>query len=324
MGITNLFKVKNQNTKSTYYGQTIGDLGRVVELKELKGDRVGLDTSYIIYSAILAMQFVSSLTDSQGRPTSHILTILNKVMQMKTLGVNQVWIFDSPKVNPLKLNELAERSKKRAASTNEKVQFKMTSEHIEDIKTLFRHMGVLYIIAPDGIEAEQYGAMLTIGQPSERFCKYIISGDTDVLLFGGNLLRPVAKKANKDGKSGYIAFEIADVLTELNITREKFVTMGLALGSDFADKTAGAGPSNVHTKIKTNKIVLTPEQEAAYNYFMQPVEMSEAHLVENTYDKEALLAFLVERGFKRERYEEKLDKIYNVKADKADKTSKAK
>jgi hypothetical protein len=308
MGIKNLLKVKVKNAKSDYGDQTIGDMGRIVELRSLVGERVCVDTSYIIYSSILAMQFVSSLTDSEGRTTSHILTILNKVLQMKLLGVNQVWIFDSPKVNPLKKAELADRAKKRAASTNEKVKFKMTSEHVADIQKLLGLMGVLYIVAPDGIEAEQYGALLTIGEPSERYCKYMISGDTDVLLFGGNLLRPVSKKSSSDGKAAYIAFEVEDILREMDLDRDRFVKMGLALGSDFAEKTPGLGPANVHTKARYNKIPLTPEQELAYDYFMQPVEMSEAHLVENTYDREGLLTFLAERGFNRSKYEARLDK----------------
>lgn len=309
MGIKNFLKVKVKNVKSEYNGQTIGEMGRVVQLKDLTSERVAIDTSYTIYSSILAMQFVTSLTDAQGRPTSHILTIFNKVLQMKKLGINQVWIFDSPEYNPLKGNELEKRNKKREASTNDKVLFKMTGEHVKDIQTLLRLMGVLYIVAPAGIEAEQYGAILTIGEPSERYCKYMISGDIDVLLFGGNLLRPVSKKSSADGKAGYIAFELNDILEELDMTREQVVKMGIALGSDFAEKTPGLGPANVHIKAKYNKIILTPEQELAYNYFIQPVEMSEAHLVENTYDREGLLTFLAERGFNRSKYEEKLEKL---------------
>jgi len=308
MGIKNLMKVKIKNAKSDYNDQTIGDTGRVIDLKDLEGERVGIDTSYTIYSSILAMQHVTSLTDGAGKTTTHILTILNKVLSMKKLGVSQVWIFDSPKVNPLKINELAVRSKKRSASSNEKVQFKMTSEHVNDVKELLTHLGILYIVAPDGIEAEQYGAMLTIGEPSERYCKYMISGDTDVLLFGGNMLKPVSKNAK--GKASFTAFELEDILKEMELTRDQFVQMGLALGSDFAPKTPNMGPSSVHVKARYNKIVLTDEQETAYKYFMQPVEMAEAQLVENTYDREALLEFLVSRGFDKDRYIKRLDAAF--------------
>jgi len=303
-------KVKIKNAKSDYNEQTIADMGRSIELKELSDDRVCIDTSYIIYSSILAMQYVAALTDEDGRTTSHILTILNKVLNMKKEKLSQVWVFDSPKVNPLKRNELNTRAQKRDASTNEKVQFKMTGEHVKDIQDLLKYLGILYIVAPDGIEAEQYGALLTIGESSQRYCKYMISGDTDVLMFGGNLLKPLPRGG------GFVAFELNDILDEMEITREQFVTMGIALGSDFALKTPGFGPATIHTKARYNKIKLTDEQKKAYDYFMLDVEMTEAHMVENNYDREGLLDFLVARGFNRERYEKRIDAAFKPKKSK--------
>lgn len=312
MGVTDLMKVKIVNPQSEYDGQTLSDMGVTVDLKSLKGERVCFDTSNIIYAAILAMKFVTALTDAEGKPTSHILTIMNKVLMAKKLGVRQVWIFDSPEGNPLKTAELAKRAAKRAKSKNDKVLFQMTSEQVEDIKTLLAHMGVMYIIAPPGIEAEQYGAMLTMGSPEERFCKYMISGDTDVLAFGGNVLRPPTKKSGeKAPKTGtFIAYDNEDVLREMNMTREEFVTMCVALGTDFSEKTARVGPGTIHKKIRDGEIDLTPEQQAVYEYFMNPVELQEAHLVENQYNKEALQAFLELKGFNFERYEKRIDQAY--------------
>lgn len=311
MGIKQLMKVKNKNAKSNYEGQTLGEMGTKICFKDLEGERVGIDASFVIYESILAMQFVSSLTDADGKPTSHILTAFNKILKMKKTGMHQVWLFDSPKSNPLKANELKKRSQKREDSTNEKVQFQMSGEHVHDLQELLKHMGILYIVAPDGIEAEQYGAMLTMGDETERYCRYIISGDTDVLLFGGNLLKPISKRSKASTIEGdFMGYDLPMLLENFDLTRDKFVKMGLALGSDFAEKTPTLGPANVHVKARHNKIILTPEQEAAYNYFMQPVEMNEAHLVENEYNRENLLTFLESRGFKRERYEKRLDAAY--------------
>jgi len=313
MGITQLMKVKNKNAKSDREGQTIGEMGTKICFKDLEGERVGIDASFVIYESILAMKFVSSLTDADGKTTSHILTAFNKILKMKKMGIHQVWIFDSPTFNPLKANELEKRSKKREDSKNEKVQFQMSGEHVHDLQELLKHMGILYIVAPDGIEAEQYGAMLTMGDEAERYCRYMISGDTDVLMFGGNMLKPISKRSKTSTTEGdFMAYELPMLLDELDLTREKFVKMGLALGSDFAEKTPALGPANVHTKARLNKIILTTEQEAAYNYFMQPVEMSEAHLVENEYNRENLLVFLQSRGFKTERYEKRLDDTYST------------
>lgn len=313
MGVTDLMKVKITNPKSEYDGQTIADMGVLIDLKSLKGERVCFDVSNIIYASILAMKFVTALTDAEGKPTSHILTIMNKVLMAKKLGVRQVWIFDSPEGNPLKTAELAKRDAKRAKSKNDKVLFKMTGEQVEDVKTLLTHMGVMYIIAPPGIEAEQYGAMLTMGSPEERFCRYMISGDTDVLAFGGNVLRPPTKKSGeKAPKTGtFISYEIEDVLREMDMTREEFVTMCVALGTDFSEKTARVGPGTIHKKIRDSDIDLTDEQQKVFDYFMNPVELQEAHLVENQYDKEALKAFLELKGFNFERYEKRIDQAYD-------------
>jgi flap endonuclease-1 len=312
MGVTDLMKVKIVNPQSEYDGQTIADMGILVDLKSLKGERVCFDVSNIIYASILAMKFVTSLTDAEGKPTSHILTIMNKILMAKKLGVRQVWIFDSPEGNPLKTAELAKRAAKRAKSKNDKVLFKMTGEQVLDIKTLLTHMGIMYIVAPQGIEAEQYGAMLTMGEPGERFCKYMISGDTDVLAFGGNVLRPPAKKSGeKAPKTGtYVSYENDNILQEMNMTREEFVTMCVALGTDFSEKTARVGPVTIHKKVQDGEINLTPEQQVVYDYFMNPVELQEAHLVENQYNKEALKAFLEIKGFNFERYEKRIDQAY--------------
>lgn len=314
MGVTDLMKVKIVNAQSEYNNKTIGDIGIIIDLKSLKGERVCFDVSNIIYSSILAMKFVTSLTDGEGKPTSHILTIMNKVLMTKKLGVRQVWIFDSPECNKLKVAELVKRDAKRAKSKNDKVLFKMTGEQVDDIKTLLSHMGIMYIVAPPGIEAEQYGAMLTMGSPEERFCKYMISGDTDVLAFGGNVLRPPSKKSGeKAPKPGtFVAYENDDVLREMNMSREDFVTMCVALGTDFSEKTPRVGPATIHKKILENDIELTEEQQTVYEYFMNPVELQEAHLVENQYNKEALRAFLELKGFNFERYEKRIDQAYQT------------
>jgi len=94
------------------------------------------------------------------------------------------------------------------------------------------------------------------------------------------------------------------------LTRAKMVKMGIALGTDFAEKTPGLGPASVHAKARYDKINLTPEQELAYNYFMDDIEMGEADLVENEYNREELLSYLEQRGFKRERYEKRIDQAY--------------
>lgn len=310
MGVTKFYEIVNKNVVSDTEGKKISDLGEDVKLENLNGLRIAVDASTMIYQALLALQFVSSLTDSSGKPTGHINTIFNKVLMLKKAGIEQVWVFDSPEPSELKKQELADRAKRRENAKDDKQAFKMTGEHVKDIKDLLEAMGVLYIVAPPGIEAEQYGALMTQGD--DPFCNYVMSGDSDVLLFGGNLLRPMTQKSatGKSKKTVYATYNIKKILTEFDITREQLVTMGVVLGSDFAPKTPRIGPTSVHTALKKNKLVLTPEQQLAHDYFMSSLEEASAAIHKSKYDREKLIALLVKRGFKEDRITKLIDAAY--------------
>lgn len=307
MGVTKFFEIVNKNVLSDSEGKKISDLGEDVKLEDLSGLRICVDASTMIYQALLALQFVSSLTDSSGKPTGHINTIFNKVLMLKKAGVEQVWVFDSPSPSKLKEKELQERAKRRENAKDEKQAFKMTGEHVKDIQDLLEHMGILYIVAPPGIEAEQYGALMTQGD--DPYCSYMMSGDSDVLLFGGNLLRPMTQKSTtgKSKKTVYATYNIKKILSEFDITREQLVTMGVSLGSDFAPKTPRIGPTSVHTSLKKNKLVLTTEQQAAYNYFMSGLETTSAAINKSKYDRQNLISFLTKRGFNEDRITKAID-----------------
>ena len=310
MGVKKFFEIIIKNVLSNYEGKKLADLGEDVTLANLEGERVCVDASTMIYQALLALQFVTSLTDSSGKPTGHLNTIFAKVLMLKVAKVDQVWVFDSPNPNKLKKDELKKRAAKRAKATDDKRAFKMTSEHVKDIQELLKAMGIFYIVAPDGVEAEQYGAILTQGD--DPFCKYMMSGDSDVLMFGGNLLRPMTKKSasGKSKKTVYATYDLNTILNELGVTREQLSTMGVAMGCDFAPKTVRIGPASVHNALKNGKLTMTTEQQAAHDYFMSEIEMSAADLVKSTFDKKELVNMLVKRGFNADRITKRIEKVY--------------
>lgn len=309
MGVSNLFKIKVDNPKSDYDGKTIGELGEEVRLKDLKNERVCVDASGMIYSAILAMAHINSLTDSEGNTTAHITTIFNKIFQLKNAGVKQIWIFDSPKPNKMKQKELKKRDKRRERyKHDEKVQFKMTGKHVQDIKTLLTHMGITYVEAPPGIEAEQYGAMLTAGSQDERFCQYMISGDSDVLAFGGNLLRITSKRSStgKSKKTVYYKYDLSVILEETGLSYQQFLEMCVTMGTDFNEKTKRVGPKTVISKIKNQKIDLTDEQYEAIKYFKSNPEMDNSDMKASNYNKTEVIKFLVSKAFNKTLLEKRL------------------
>jgi flap endonuclease-1 len=307
MGVKKFFEIVIKNVLSNFEGKKLSDLGEEVDLSDLSGERICIDASGMIYQAILAMYNPKALTDSSGKITAHINILFGKIMKMKESGIEQVWVFDSPKPNKLKEKELKERAAKREKAKDDKQAFKMTGEHVKDIQDLLTHLGILYIVAPPGVEAEQYGAILTQGD--KPFCKYMMSGDSDVLMFGGNLLRVSYKRTGKK-KTVYTTYDLKTILYELGVKREDLVKMGIAMGSDFAPKTARIGPSSVHNKLKDGKLVMTTEQQAAYDYFMSDIEMKSADLVKNKFNRQAVISMLVKRGFNEERITKRLDEVY--------------
>jgi len=315
MGVKDFLKVKIVNSKSEYNEKMIIELGEEVKLANLKGQRICIDAMNMIYRAILAMQTVTALSDADGKTTAHINTIFNQIIMFKKAGIVQIWIFDNPECCKLKKeNALADRAVKRSESNKEKVQFKVTGEHIKDIQSLLEGMGVMYITAPPGIEAEQYGAMMTRGDKDERFCQYMFSNDSDVLLFGGNLLKPLSKATatGKSKKTVYIKFEISEVLEEIDLTQNQLIEVGLALGCDFAPKTLRVGPKTVVKKVRDRNIKFTPEQIEAGAYFAQEVKKTKPDVVQSEYSRIKVTEQLIARKFQADRLNKRLDEYESL------------
>lgn len=282
MGILNFFKIIISNEGSKFDNVELKTLcQKLKSLAELKNNplitkqiTVGIDASNVIYSSILAMKHVNTLSDKNGNTTSHIYTIFNKILMYNKLGFRQIWIFDSHIPNTLKSKTLKKRKEKKEKSDNEKVKFGMTAKHVDDIKRLLTLMGISYIISPPQIEAEQYGAFLTQNEnPNNRLCQYMISNDSDVLMFGGNMLKcGYDKKPNSSTRTPYFyIYEISNILRCCNMKMEEFVKMGVVAGTDFNEKTPRVGIKTIMKRIKKNSIIMTEEQKIAYNYFTMDI-----------------------------------------------------
>lgn len=304
MGVSQFFKIVINNAKSRFHKKTISEIGEQVSLSKFRGERLCDDASLTIYSSILALESVQTLTDKEGRTTAHINTIFNKIIQRIEFGIVQIWIFDSPEPNPLK-RLAAERRQARREKTD---AFRITAEHVADIQTLLRLMGIMYIVAPPGIEAEQYGAYLTTGP--DRFCKYMISGDSDVLMFGGNLLRSFTEKSatGKTKKTVYQTFDLDEVLAETGLSYEEFLEVGVALGTDFNEANEqGIAARTIMRKRKD--IFITPAMRRTIEYYRSSIENVQAEIVESKFDRAGVIEFLVSRGFNAERVTKRLSSL---------------
>ena len=294
MGIHDFFKIKITNEKSKFHGKTIDDIGETVDIKSMKNKTVCIDASLTIYQSILSL----NLTDKSGKTTSHINTILNKILLYNKSGINQIWIFDSPVINPLKANEIKKRDETR--------KYKLNSEHVNDIKKLLDLMGIMYITAPEEVEAEKYGAWLT----KHGLYDYMLSGDSDVLLFGGNLLR-IKLEFTKNGKTKktiYKKYILQDILNDLEMKYEDFVKMGILMGTDYNSKQPGVGAARIMQKYKNYD--LNEEMKKSYDYYVGDIDASKTIIKQETYNKEKLIEYLTSMDFNKENLEKKL-KNYN-------------
>lgn len=320
MGVLDFFKIKILNKDSKFYEKLISSLGESVKLELFKNKKICIDASLIIYQSILAMQRIDGLVDKNGNTTVHINTIFNKIIQLKQAGITQIWIFDSPTQNKMKEKEIEKRKKRKEnmkKKSDEKGEeskiYSLKSEHVEEIQLLLKYMGIMYMTAPSGIEAEQYGAKLTAGEENERYCDYMLSGDSDVLLFGGNLLKISSEKSatGKTKKTTYYTYDLQNILSELGLSYDDFVNMGVVLGTDFNEKAIGVGAAAVMKKFQNVK--LTQDMKDAIDYFKSDITdiMNQADIVEGDYDRNKLLEFLLSKNFNKERIDKRLDEFEN-------------
>jgi len=327
MGVKSFFRIKVTNPESAYYEKTIAAIGEMIALSKFKGKRLCIDASLAIYSSITALESISALTDKDGKTTVHINTIFNKIILQMQAGIQQIWIFDSPEPNEMKLREYAKRKERREKAKESttltenmkgKAQYRLNTEHVEEIQQLLTDMGIMYIVAPPGIEAEQYGAYLTAGSPEDRFCQYMITGDSDVLFFGGNLLRISSAKTatGKSKKTIYQTFDLDDVLNELNLTYDQFLKVGVAMGTDFNDKADNYGPARVIEAIRKNKVFITPAMEKTMRYYKSDISnlVEKAKTVAGEYSRENVLKFLESRKFNLDRANTRLDDFEKFKS----------
>lgn len=191
------------------------------------------------------------LTDSKGRITSHISGLFYRNVNFLSLGIKPVYVFDG-KPPSLKSAEIERRRqiKKDATIKFEKALSEgkyeeakkyaqqtssMRDEMVEDSKRLLALFGIPFVEAPS--EGEATAANLTItGQAYAS-----ASQDFDSLLFGAkklvrNFTNSGRRKLPNRNTTIEIEPEIIDLektLTELGVTREQLVDIGILIGTDF-------------------------------------------------------------------------------------------
>jgi|TARA_B100001750_G_scaffold87968_1_gene69409 flap endonuclease-1 len=234
---------------------------------------VAIDAYNAIYQflAIIRGPEGLHLSDAQGRVTSHITGLFYRNINFLSLGIKPVYVFDG-KPPSLKSAEIEHRKqiKKDATVKYERALSEGNMEDVrkyaqqttsmkdgmvQDSKHLLELFGIPYIQAPS--EGEATAALLTTMGKAD----FAASQDFDSILFGAKkLVRNFTNSGRRKlpNRNTYIEVEpeIIDYkknLTELGITREQLVDVGILIGTDFnPDGFERIGPKTAIKMIKEN------------------------------------------------------------------------
>jgi flap endonuclease-1 len=279
------------------------------------------------------------LSDSQGRVTSHLSGLFYRSINFLSLGIKPVFVFDG-KSPSLKAAEIERRKqiKKEATIKYEKALAEGNMEDVrkyaqqttsmqdgmvDDAKHLLELFGIPSIQAP--AEGEATAAHLT----KTGLAYASASQDYDSILFGAKkLVRNFTNSGRRKlpNRNTYIEIEpeIIDtsrVLSELGVTAEQLVDIGILIGTDFnPDGFDRIGPKTALKMIKENgrleeieqvrdKLQTIPYQEIR-KIFLEPkvADVSEIKFGEPNYS--GIVSYLSgERSFSRDRVEASLNRL---------------
>lgn len=200
MGIKHLFDIKTSNNK------TIKELGHSFSQENMNNKKIAIDASIYIYNFLITKSKHSIHTNRRNS----IYCILKKVFEFKSNKIEQIWVFDY-------YNRQNNNSKKI------KINYDVANFK-KDIQSLFKHLGVKYIISPKLIPAEK----ICVYMIKNGIVDYILSRDTDVLMYGSSFIYIQPRKHEHI----YTFYDLNEILKALNFCHESFVLMCFCLGTD--------------------------------------------------------------------------------------------
>ncbi len=311
-----------------------------IELMELSGKKIAIDAFNTIFQflSIIRDRFTGEpLKDSQGRVTSHLSGLFYRTSNLLEAGIKPIFAFDGAPP-PFKHATIAARQEQKEEAIRKweeavkkgvpamkyaQAASKLTDEMIEESKKLLDYMGIPWIQAPSEGEAQcsymcKKGDVFATG-----------SQDGDSLLFGSpKLVRNLSISGRKKlpKKETYIdvkpeLIELEEVLSNLGITREQLIFLGMLVGTDYnPEGIFGYGPKkgldfvrNVGSlkqfleKVKWESDV---PAEKILDFFMNPPTSDKYNLEWKQPENEKIMRFMVdEHNFSHDRVQKVLQKM---------------
>lgn len=237
-------------------GLPIRDLVTPQELPwdALAGRTLAVDGFNAVYQflATIRQRDGQLFCDPNGHVTSHLMGVFYRTTALLREGVLPVWVFDGrpperkagtirrriavkEKAEAQYQEALAagdlETARRKAAQTSH-----LTRPMVEELTELLGALGVPVVAAPGEGEAQAavMAARSTVWASA--------SEDYDTLLFGApRLVRGLAARS-RTGSGGAQFIDREALLSQLGITGDELITLGVIVGTDFNEGAVGYGP----------------------------------------------------------------------------------
>ncbi len=157
-------------------------------------------------------------------------------------------------------------------NTFEKIAFSPTQKMFDDIKFMLECLGIdwVQLSYDDCCEAEQYCAYLT----KNGIADYAFTSDIDAFMFGAtNVIRreQTEKKDKlgniKKGPNAFYSYNLEEMLNFKELSYDNFISIGIALGTDFSNSIKGIGIKTAFKKFNTIKDKFDDTHKRTYEIF---------------------------------------------------------
>jgi len=322
-------------------GLQIGDIvtRHNLRFEDLKGKTIAVDAFNAIY------QFLSSirqpdgtpLMDNKGRVTSHLSGLFYRNISLLSEGIKLIYVFDGEyhslkgrtQENRGEVKREANEKYKKAKEEDDveamgkyaRMMSRIDEEMIKESKDLLEAMGIAVVQAPG--EGEMQCSQLV--KDGEAWA--VASQDYDALVVGGErLIQNLTLARKRKTVSGVVdispeIISYKDVLNELGIDADGFISLAILVGTDFNPKgVPGIGPKKALTLVRQKKypveVFREVEHKIDFNWqevfeiFKKPNVTKDAKVKFGKLDASRIKEILVsEHDFSMERVEKQLGKL---------------
>ena len=317
-----------------------------IELEFLTGKKIAIDAYNVLFqflSIIRQRDTGEPLRDSKGRITSHLTGVFYRTIKLVENGIRPIFVVDGPppdfkrkvlrkrkedrKESWDKWKEAVRKGEKEKIMTYAQSALEVTKDMVDEAAKLLNAMGIPSLQAPS--EGEAQAALLV-----KKGDAYAIgSQDIDSIIFGSprmvrNLSITGRRKIPNQQKWIEIKpelIELENVLSELEITREQLILLGMLVGTDYnTGGIKGIGPKTGLDLVKEKPTLegilekidweFDTDPEKIYNFFLDPPVKEKYKIEWKEPNKGKIMKILVdEHDFSTDRIEKGVDRLLETK-----------